>query len=228
MNNHSWPPQFADHALAVLVSGGLDSAVMLAEATRHYPAVHPLYVRTGSAWDEIELGHLQRFLKAIACDVLKPLHTFRFPVEDIYGQHWSITGKDVPDENSPDEAVFLPGRNLILLSKALIWCHLRDIPAVAMAPLEANPFPDATPEFYAEMSGVVNRAVGGNVSVITPYRVISKVEVIRRGAGLPLGFTFSCIRPVNGAHCGHCNKCAERQHAFAEAGVNDPTEYASK
>ena len=228
MSTTIWPPRHAEHDLAVLVSGGLDSAVMLAEALRYYPAVRPLYVRTGSAWDEIELAHLRRFLTAIARESLRPLHTFRFPVEDIYGDHWSITGRGVPDDHSPDEAVFLPGRNVILLSKALIWCHLNGVPQVAMAPLDANPFPDATPEFYAEMSGVVNRAVGGNVSVITPYRNLTKARVIARaGRDTPLQHTFSCIKPVRDLHCGHCNKCAERQHSFRDAGVPDPTEYAA-
>ncbi len=221
-----WPPRHATHALGVLVSGGLDSAVLLAEAVRHYPAVHPMYVRTGSGWEKIEFAHLERFLAALACPALKPLHTFHFPVDDIYGDHWSLTGKNVPDENSPDEAVFLPGRNMILLSKALLWCHLHGIPEVAMGPLGANPFPDATPEFYAEMAGVVNRAVGGNVTVATPYCHLTKAEVIRRAGNAPLGFTFSCLRPTGGKHCGRCNKCAERQHAFVDAGVSDPTVYA--
>lgn len=227
MHTTNWPPPNVSHELAVLVSGGLDSAVMLAEASRAYTGVHPLYVRTGSKWEEIELAYLRRFLDAIKSPRLKPLHTFRFPVEDIYGNHWSITGENVPDEHSPDEAVFLPGRNVILLSKALIWGHLNNVPEIAMAPLDANPFPDATPEFYAEMSGVVNRAVGGKMSVITPYRYFTKAEVIRRAGDAPLQHTFSCIRPIDALHCSRCNKCAERQHAFREADVVDPTVYAT-
>ena len=228
MDTPPWPPRRATHALAVLVSGGLDSAVLLAEAVRHYQVVRPMYVRTGSAWEAVEFAHLQQFLAALAGPALKPLHTFRFPVDDIYGDHWSLTGKSVPDENSPDEAVFLPGRNMILLSKALLWCHMNGVPEVAMGPLGANPFPDATPEFYAEMAGVVNRAVGGSVTVVTPYCHFTKAEVIRRAGDAPLALTFSCLRPDGKLHCGLCNKCAERQHAFGEAGVSDPTEYAER
>src|SRR5438876_462009 len=84
---------------------------------------------------------------------------------------WSspLTGAGVPDADSPDEAVFLPGRNVLLLAKPLLWCHRHDVPALALAPLEANPFPDATPEFFAAFQDAVNRAVGGNVRVCWPY-----------------------------------------------------------
>jgi 7-cyano-7-deazaguanine synthase len=147
------------------------------------------------------------------------------PVTDLYGKHWSLTGEAVPDENSPDEAVFLPGRNVILLSKALIYCHLNGIPEVAMAPLEANPFPDATPEFFQAMAQTVSMAVGGNLRILTPYSGLHKVDVVRRGQTYPLSLTFSCINPVGTKHCGRCNKCAERQKGFQEANVPDPTEY---
>jgi 7-cyano-7-deazaguanine synthase len=113
------------------------------------------------------------------------------------------------------------------LSKALLWCHLNGVPEVAMAPLAANPFPDATPEFFDQYTAAVNRAVGGSVRVIRPYANLHKTDVLRRGAGMPLEHTFSCIRPEPGAvHCGRCNKCHERREAFRDAGLPDPTEYA--
>jgi len=146
-------------------------------------------------------------------------------VADLYGEHWSVTGRGVPGAETPDEAVFLPGRNVLLLAKAILWCHLRGVPAVALAPLESNPFPDATPAFFTAYQDVVNRAVGGSVRVLRPYLGLGKTEVMRRGRELPLGLTFSCIRPAGGRHCGACNKCAERRRAFAEAGLADPTAY---
>jgi len=226
MSETSWPPPKPGRPLAVLASGGLDSAVLLAEAARAYPAVYPLYVRVGSAWEEDELAHLQRFINRIATPTLKPLSVLQLPVDDLYGDHWSLSGRGVPDEHSPDEAVFLPGRNVILLAKALLWCHLNNVPEVALAPLYANPFPDATQEFFAALGDVVNMAMSGSVAILQPYRELSKVEVILRGRELPLRETFSCLRPVAGKHCGRCNKCAERHAAFAAAGVLDPTVYA--
>jgi 7-cyano-7-deazaguanine synthase len=211
--------------LAVLVSGGLDSAVLLAESLRQRPAVHPLYVKFGLSWEPAELAHLRAFLRAIQTPALAPLVVLEMPVGDLYGRHWSLTGEEVPGADTPDEAVFLPGRNVLLLSKALLWCHLRGVKALALAPLEDNPFPDATPAFFAAFERVVNQGVGGEVKLLFPYRGLSKAEVLRRGRDLPLGRTFSCISPRRGKHCGACNKCAERRRAFREAGLPDPTEY---
>src|SRR4051812_45500797 len=187
--------------LAVLTSGGLDSAILLAESLRECTAVHPLYVRNGLYWEPDELRHLRQFLGALPGDRLRPLHVLDLPVADLYGQHWSITGRDVPDGDSPDEAVFLPGRNVLLLSKAILWCHLHSVPAVALAPLESNPFPDATSAFFHAYEQVVNQAVGGSVRVLRPYAGLSKQEVMRRGQSFPLELTFSCIRPMAGQHC---------------------------
>ncbi len=221
-----WPPRAAATPLAVLVSGGLDSAVLVAEAARTYPAVHPLYIHTGLSWEAVERAYLARFLAAIAAPALRPLVVLDEPVRDLYGAHWSLTGQGVPAAGSPDADVFLPGRNVLLLAKSLLWCHLHGVPEIAMAPLAANPFPDATPAFFDAFSAAVNRAVGGTVRVLLPYAHLHKNELLARTAGLPLEHTFSCIQPVGELHCGRCNKCFERQQAFRDAGRPDPTRYA--
>jgi 7-cyano-7-deazaguanine synthase len=223
-----WPPAAPSGPLAVLVSGGLDSAVLLAEAARAYPAVFPLYVRTGLAWEDVERAYLERFHAAVRSRALRELVALDQPVADLYGDHWSLTGRNVPAADTPDEAVFLPGRNVLLLAKPLLWCHLHGVPEVALAPLAVNPFPDATPGFFDQFAGAVNRAVNGAVRVIRPYDRLHKADVIRRGAALPLQHTFSCIHPAGGLHCGKCNKCHERRVAFREAGVTDPTTYAAE
>jgi 7-cyano-7-deazaguanine synthase len=220
-------PTAARSGLAILVSGGLDSAILLGESLRTEPAVYPLYVRQGLYWEAVEQHWLQRFLDACRCPVLRPLQILEMPVADLYGDHWSITGINVPDDSSPDEDVFLPGRNVLLLAKAILWCHLNQVARLALAPLESNPFPDATPEFFANYQNAVNQGVGSGVEVIRPYSLRKKVEVMmHRGQGLPLELTFSCIRPVANLHCGKCNKCTERRTAFADAGMADPTGYA--
>jgi 7-cyano-7-deazaguanine synthase len=218
----------SDAALAILVSGGLDSAILVGETLRAGRTVYPLYVRSGLVWEAVELDYLRRYLEALKCANLQPLHGLDLPVNDLYPPHWSLTGSDVPDANSPDEAVFLPGRNVLLLAKAMLWCHLRDVPAVALAPLASNPFPDATPEFFHEYESIVNLAIGGSVRVLRPYAGFSKREVMQRGKGLPLDLTFSCIHPAGKLHCGRCNKCAERRRAFADAEMPDPTHYATR
>jgi 7-cyano-7-deazaguanine synthase len=215
---------FAD-PLAVLISGGLDSAILLGEALRRGRTVQPLYVRQGLYWEEAELQHLRRFLGALQTSHLRPLHVLELPVADVYADHWSLTGRGVPAADTPDEAVYLPGRNVLLLAKALLWCRLHGVDAVALAPLGSNPFPDATPAFFDDFAALVNRATVGQVRVLRPYAQLHKSDVMRRGRGLPLKWTFSCMRPVGGRHCGGCNKCAERRRAFADVDLPDPTAY---
>jgi 7-cyano-7-deazaguanine synthase len=215
-------------ALAVLVSGGLDSAILLGEALERGNVVYPLYVRQGLYWEATELSHLKHFLQELAGPNLRSLHILDMPVSDIYKDHWSLTGQGAPDADSADEAVFLPGRNILLLSKALLWCHLNHLAWVALAPLDGNPFPDATPEFFSAYEAIVNRALGSTVHVLRPYGRMSKRDVMLRSRKLPLQWTFSCIHPVNGHHCGQCNKCAERRRAFREAGIVDVTRYESE
>jgi 7-cyano-7-deazaguanine synthase len=214
--------------LAVLVSGGLDSAILVGESLSQHAVVHPLYVRQGLLWEKAELNYLMRFLEALCCPLLKPLTVLEMPVADLYGNHWSITGQNVPAANTPDEAVFLPGRNVLLLAKAVLWCHLQGVSNLALAPLESNPFSDATPEFFAGFENLLNMAWNGRVRVLCPFRGLTKKEVMARGRNFPLNLTFSCIHPVRGRHCGQCNKCAERRRAFEQMGWPDPTEYQMK
>jgi 7-cyano-7-deazaguanine synthase len=209
----------------VLCSGGVESGVLVAEMARSHAAVHPLYVRSGLAWEAVELEHMRRFLVEVHQPAVQPLVVLEMPVGDLYQNHWSLSGKDVPHAETPDEAVFLPGRNLLLLLKGMLWCHLRDVPALAIGTLQSNPFPDATPSFFAQFEQVVNSGLGSQVRIERPFAQLHKEQVVRLGQGLPWEWTFSCIRPTAERHCGACNKCAERQRAFAEAGVLDPTVY---
>jgi 7-cyano-7-deazaguanine synthase len=225
----AWPPLEVCHQpIAVLISGGIDSAVMLADAATRFPCVHPVYIRTGLIWEGAELAHLHRFLQALSLpSVIAPLVILDQPVGDLYGDHWSRSGRGVPAAGTPDEEVYLPGRNVLLLTKALLWCHLHQVSLLALAPLAANPFPDATPAFFAAMASVVGQAVRDHFTIVRPYSHWHKTQVIRRGRELPLHLTFSCIQPVaEGRHCGRCSKCYERATAFRAAGLPDPTDYA--
>ena len=213
-------------SVAVLVSGGIDSAVLLAELCQSHDPVYPLFVRGGMIWEETELMYLRRYLSAVARPGLRPLKLIEVPVRDLYGDHWSTTGQSVPDAVSPDDAVYLPGRNLLLTAKAAVWCCQRRIDLLALALLRANPFPDSTDEFFGSVESLVCTAMNSVLSIRCPFSAMTKVEVIQRGWGLPLEWTFSCISPVDQKHCGECNKCGERQRGFADAGLPDPTDYA--
>ncbi|TMB05166.1 MAG: hypothetical protein E6J70_02595 [Deltaproteobacteria bacterium] len=121
---------------------------------------------------------------------------------------------------------YLPGRNLLLGSLAAVHCARARIPALALALLGDNPFPDATPDFLRTFGRCATRALGAPIRVRAPFRRLGKDAVIRLGHDLPLGLTLSCARPRGLRHCGRCTKCAERRAAFARAGVADPTTYA--
>jgi 7-cyano-7-deazaguanine synthase len=221
--------------LAVLISGGLDSAILLGDSLRRYAAVVPIFIRCGLSWESVEAAYLHRYLEALRClavaaglsQRLHPLVILDQPIADVYGPHWSITGNKVPIIGTPEEAVFLPGRNVLLLAKSLLWCHLQGVPAIALGSLQTNPFPDATPEFFRGIQELVNQAMQGSVEVRLPLGGMKKVAVMQLGKGLPLEHTFSCIAPLGGLHCGRCSKCGERRDAFAGAGMADPTRYQS-
>jgi len=210
----------------LLISGGLDSAILLGDLLAREVHVQPIYVRCGLRWEVQEQTYLRRFLDAIAQPRLDALVTFECPMADVYGEHWSLSGY-VPDATTPDEAVYLPGRNLLLLLKAAVWCQIRGIPELALAPLGSNPFPDASQRFFDHLLVALNCTSNSTIRLNRPFAKMHKQEVMRLGCRLPLQWTFSCIDPQSDLHCGRCNKCWERQSAFRDAGMVDPTEYAS-
>jgi 7-cyano-7-deazaguanine synthase len=213
-------------ALCVLTSGGLDSAVLTVEMLPQYARVFPVYIRSGLWWEGVELYWLRQFLQRLSDGRLQPLTVMQLPTDDVYGAHWSVTGDGVPEHDAAWDAVYLPGRNILLLAKAAIFCALRGIPTIALGLLDGNPFPDATPAFLSLMERTLSQGLAHPLTILAPYRGFSKPEIVRRGRHLPLELTFSCIAPVGRQHCGRCSKCAERQQAFAQAGLRDPTAYA--
>jgi len=212
--------------VAVLCSGGLDSAVLLVEMGRLAGQAVPVMIEAGHAWEAAERAALRRFLAAIGDARIAPLRTLALPMGDVYGSHWSMTGVGGPAWDDPDETVELRGRNLVLLAKAMVLAALSGWPTLAMGSLAGNPFPDATPEFFADLAAVCSKALRAPLAIVTPFRGLHKDEVIRRGQDLPLELTLSCARPTaEGLHCGDCNKCRERVEAFRAAGVVDRTPY---
>ena len=209
----------------LLLSGGLDSCILLGRLLHEGRRVRPLYVRSQLVWQREEFQAAKRFLEAVGCPLLEDLVVLDLPLEDLYEDHWSVTGHETPDAVSPDSAVYLPGRNALLIIKAVLWCRLHGIDRLALAVLASNPFADATPEFFNDFESALHRATGGRVRIVRPFAQLDKRQVMDLGRELPLELTFSCIAPVAGAHCGLCNKCAERNAAFSLIDADDPTKY---
>ena len=218
---------------AVLLSGGLDSAVLVAdEATAG--EVQPIYVSVGLAWEAAEKAMVARFLASTplqaAAHLIRPLVSLTVDMRDVYAAtHWAVEGKP-PAYHTPDEDVYLPGRNVILLGKAGVFCAAAHIDRLVLGTLGHNPFPDATPAFRAAMGDALSLGLAHPLVIEAPYSDIGKADVIRRGSALrvPFDLTLSCMSPTSLLHCGTCSKCRERHDAFVEAGLDDPTEYADE
>ena len=232
---------------AVLLSGGLDSAVLAAdEAARG--EMHPVYVTVGLAWEAAERAMVSSFLaRAPLNGQARPLVSLSVDMRDVYAAtHWAMEGRP-PAYHTPDEAVYLPGRNVILLAKAAVYCAAAKIERLVIGTLAHNPFPDATPDFRTAIARALSLGLDHALQIDAPYASTSKADVIRRGAalGVPFELTLSCMNPQSTAsaiesaiesairnpqfaiHCGSCSKCRERHDAFIEAGISDPTTYAT-
>jgi 7-cyano-7-deazaguanine synthase len=212
----------------VLFSGGLDSAVLLAAEHRDRPPVQPVHVRSGFAWEDEERRAIDRLLEHPVFAGVSPLRSLAVDLRDVYpAEHWAIAGTP-PAYDTPDEDVYLEGRNITLISKAAVLCGRMRIHRLAMGPLANNPFPDASALFFDTMARAMSLGLGRELAIVTPLAALHKDGVISLGAemGVPMELSMSCMNPRAGVHCGACSKCRERRDAFAAAGVADRTAYA--
>jgi 7-cyano-7-deazaguanine synthase len=180
------------------------------EAREH--VVKPVYVSVGLAWEDAERAMLDRLLPMLGPRVT-PAAQLRVEMLDVYpAAHWAVRGTP-PKYDSPDEEVYLEGRNIVLLSKAAVFAAREGITRVALGPLAGNPFPDATEEFFAAMARALSIGLDHPIDVVTPLADMHKADVITLGVS------------QGGLHCGECSKCRERREGFREAQVPDPTDY---
>jgi 7-cyano-7-deazaguanine synthase len=212
--------------VAVLSSGGLDSCALLAHMAG-FSSVYPIYIRQGLIWEEEEFRALQAFIGALNNDNVQPITTLSLSAQTLYGDHWSVSGIGIPSEKDADSKVYIPGRNVLLLSVGAVWCSQHHIHRIAIGTLRRNPFPDATFDFFYQLGSVLSIGLGFQIGIEATYREkCTKEDLIREFQSLPLELTLSCMMPRDGCHCGQCNKCYERRLGYQAAGVPDRTRYA--
>ena len=215
----------------VLLSGGLDSATVLAIARARGLEAHALSFRYGQR-HAIELLAAARVAAALGAA------SHRVVDVDLRAFGGSALTADIPVPVAGGAGIpvtYVPARNTIFLAFALGLAevlHARAIFIGANA-VDYSGYPDCRPEFIAAFEALANLATkaaveGARVRVEAPLVAMTKAEIIREGArlGVDYGLTWSCYDPqADGKTCGRCDSCAIRRRGFVEAGVSDPTSY---
>ena len=217
----------------ILVSGGLDSATLLAMAVADGYACHTLAFDYGqrhraelAAAEQVARRHGAVEHKVVTLDL-----------RSIGGSALTDQAIDVPTERSEGIPVtYVPARNTVFLSIALGWAEVlgaRDI-FLGITAVDYSGYPDCRPAFvqaFQALANVVTKAgvEGQPLSIRTPLIDLSKADIIRAGLalGVDYGLTVSCYQADSeGRACGRCDSCHLRREGFAAAGVADPTRYA--
>lgn len=216
----------------VLLSGGLDSTTVLAQAKAEGYDLYALSFDYGQRHDA-ELDAARRI--ATAMDVVE--HKI-VPIDlaSLGGSALTDHSLDVPTEASEGIPVtYVPARNTVFLSIALGWAEVleaRNI-FIGVSAVDYSGYPDCRPEYIEAYERLANLATrmgveGKTIRIHTPLIQLSKAETVALGSrlGVDYGLTVSCYQAnAAGEACGQCDSCRLRQKGFAEAGLADPTRY---
>lgn len=227
-------PADADFSPAVvLLSGGLDSATVLAMARAQGFVCHCLSFDYGQR-HRAELLAADRVAKALGAASHR---TLKLDLGQLGGSALTDTSIAVPTDGvQPGIPVtYVPARNTIMLSLALAWAEIlgaQDI-FVGVNAVDYSGYPDCRPEYIAAFENMANLATkagveGGRLCIHAPLIDLSKAEIITEGTrlGVPYGMTVSCYQADEEGHaCGVCDSCRLRHEGFLAAHVDDPTCY---
>ena len=216
----------------VLLSGGLDSATILAVARRDGFTCHALSFAYGQR-HSAELQAADRVAKALGAVEHK---TVALDLSAIGGS--ALTDASIPVPDHPTEGIpstYVPARNTVFLAVATGWAEVleaHDI-FIGVNAVDYSGYPDCRPEFIAAFQEVANLGTkagveGQGMRVQAPLQKLSKAEIVRLGTtlGVDYGLTVSCYTAdAQGRACGVCDSCRLRRQGFADAGLPDPTAY---
>ena len=220
----------------VLVSGGMDSAVVVAIARAQGFAVHALSVRYGQRHTS-ELDAAAKVARSLGAVAHK---TVSVDLRSIGGSALTDETIEVPLDHpaAPDEipVTYVPARNTIMLSIALGWAEVLGAADIfcGVNAVDYSGYPDCRPEFIEAFERLANLATkagveGRRMRVQAPLMRLSKADIAREGQRLGVDFsrTVSCYQAdAEGRACGRCDACRLRAQGFADAGITDPTRYA--
>ncbi|MBX6419861.1 MAG: 7-cyano-7-deazaguanine synthase QueC [Nevskia sp.] len=216
----------------VLLSGGLDSATVLAIARSEGYACHALSVSYGQR-HAAELAAARRIARMLGAVEHRELHV---NLDAVGGS--ALTDPSIAVPESPSSGIpvtYVPARNTLLLALALGWAEVlgaRDL-FIGVNAIDYSGYPDCRPEFIHAFERLANLATKAGVEgvrfcVHAPLIRLGKAAIIRRGLQLGVDYaaTVSCYQAdAEGRACGRCDACRLRRAGFAEAGVPDPTRY---
>jgi 7-cyano-7-deazaguanine synthase len=219
-------------AAVVLVSGGLDSATVLAIARAQGRRCHALSFDYGQR-HRVELEAARRVATALGAIEHRVL---ALPIGDFGGSALTDAGIAVPEQPGNGIPVtYVPARNTVFLACALGYAEVlgaRDI-YIGVNAVDYSGYPDCRPEFITAFERVANLATkagveGVGIRIHAPLIELTKAEIIRRGVtlGVDYSITVSCYKPdIDARACGRCDSCRLRRAGFEQAGIADPTRY---
>lgn len=216
----------------VLLSGGLDSATVLALAREQGYVCHALSVDYGQR-HHAELAAAKRVAQALGAVEHKVIH---IDLTAFGGSALTDSRIAVPEHESAGiPLTYVPARNTIMLSLALAWAevlHAQDI-FIGVNAVDYSGYPDCRPDYVAAFERMANLATkaaveGKRLTLHAPLLHLSKADIIREGTrlGVDYALTVSCYQAgEDGRACGKCDSCRLRRAGFTAAGVADPTRY---
>ncbi|MFZ9060225.1 MAG: 7-cyano-7-deazaguanine synthase QueC [Steroidobacteraceae bacterium] len=218
----------------VLVSGGLDSATVLAMARAQGFACHALSFDYGQR-HRAELAAAARVADALGAVAHKVVS---IGIDALGGS--ALTDPDIEVPTQPSAGIpvtYVPARNTVFLALALGWAEVLDAEDlfIGVNAVDYSGYPDCRPAFIEAFESLANLATragveGGRFTIHTPLIQLSKGDIIRRGQALGVDFaqTVSCYQADDsGRACGVCDSCRLRRQGFISAGLPDPTRYFS-
>jgi 7-cyano-7-deazaguanine synthase len=216
----------------VLLSGGLDSATVLAIAKAEGYACHTI------SFDYGQRHRAELAASAILSEKMGAVEhkVINIDLTAIGGSALTDTSIAVPEEEQEGIPVtYVPARNTVFMSIALGWAEVLEAEAifVGVNAVDYSGYPDCRPEYIAAFEKMANLATRSGVEgqplrIETPLIDLSKQEIIKRGTelGVDYGLTVSCYQAdAEGRACGQCDSCRFRRQGFQQAGIADPTRY---